>query len=99
MMKTKGQGFIIGIILFLILIVGLFELGLLIYAYVHADEVKCNLLWCEFKTTKQYYFTESNSTCYYNVNGTQINCSDESMFNSSFWKDVGQYLNDYGEKQ
>jgi hypothetical protein len=92
-MKTKGQGFVVGVILFLILIVGMFELGLLVYAYLHADEVKCNLLWCEFTTTRQYSSTviTTNSSCYYSVNGIEINCSEANVEDSPFWTKIGQY--------
>lgn len=56
----------------------LFEIGLLVFAYVNADKVECNLLWCTFTTertssTSQHYMS-SSSECY--VNGVKINCSD-----------------------
>jgi hypothetical protein len=63
---------------------GLFEVGLLVYAYVNADKVECNFLWCTFtteRTSSQHYMTSSSqhymtssSECY--VNGEKINCSD-----------------------
>lgn len=59
-----------------ILISGLFEIGLLVFAYVNADKVECNLLWCTFtteRTSSRNYMT-SSSECY--VNGIKINCSD-----------------------
>lgn len=55
---------------------GLFEAGLLAFAYFNADKVECNLLWCTFtteRTSSQHYMT-SSSECY--VNGVRINCSE-----------------------
>jgi hypothetical protein len=67
----------LGIIFIFVLIIGsLFEAGLLIYAYINADKVECNLLWCTFtteRTSSQHYMT-SSSECF--VNGIKINCSD-----------------------
>lgn len=57
----------IGILLLGLLVEG----GLLLYGYIHADKVKCNLLWCEF--TEQRRTIEQNSECY--VNEIQVNCS------------------------
>lgn len=55
------------------LIVGaIFELSIIGIAYFNADEVNCNFLWCEFKTT--HSTLEQNSECY--QNGIKINCSD-----------------------
>lgn len=93
--NTRGQGVIIGTILFLILLVGIFEIGLLVYAYVNADEVKCNLLWCEFTTTRTsqetfitaYNESNASSSCYYTVNGVQVNCS-ESTHDFPSWTEL-----------
>ena len=63
----------------------LFEAGLLVYAYTHADKVKCNLLWCTFTKTNSissidssdylsnYTSSSSDRQCY--VNGKKVNCS------------------------
>jgi hypothetical protein len=62
--------------LIVLFISGLFEVGLLAFAYFNADKVECNLLWCTFtteRTSSQHYMT-SSSECY--VNGVKINCSD-----------------------
>ena len=31
-----------------LIVCSIFEIGLLIYAWVNADKVECNLLWCTF---------------------------------------------------
>ena len=73
-MNKKGNfsGFVISIFIFLIFLVVLFEAILLVYAYTHADEVKCNLLWCTFKTTN----TDAIQTIKCKLNNQTINCSD-----------------------
>ena len=68
-----------------LLIIGLFEVCLLVYAYLNADTVKCNLLWCEFIQERtnissrieshQVIIKSITQECY--KNGIQINCSDE----------------------
>lgn len=62
--------------LIIIFLSGLFEVGLLIYAYLNADKVECNLLWCTFTTEQSSSISQhySSSECY--VNGVEINCSD-----------------------
>jgi len=75
----------LGVIFLFVLVIGsLFEIGLLIFAYVNADKVECNLLWCTF--TSGYTIevrdsfrnitqtTTSTSECY--INGERINCSE-----------------------
>ena len=62
----------LGKIFFIILIIGsIFEVGLLVFAYVNADEVECNLFWCTF--TKEYS-SESRRECF--MNGNPVNCSE-----------------------
>lgn len=53
-----------------------FEVGLLVFAYVNSDKVECNLLWCTFTTTKtsSKHYMNSSSECF--VNGIKVNCSD-----------------------
>lgn len=62
-----------------------FEVGLLIVAYVYADRVECNLLWCSFiyeDKTQSFEHIESYSnftststqSCF--ENGEKINCSE-----------------------
>jgi len=70
--STVGEVIVI-VFLILIFSIGIFEIALLIYAYTHSDEVKCNLIWCEFTTTKQV----SNLHCY-NQSGIK-NCSKEEI--------------------
>ena len=55
--------------LVLILISILFEGGILLYGFLNADKVECNLLWCSFKTQNSV----SSKECY--INGEQVNCS------------------------
>ena len=73
-----------------LLIGGLFEVVILGIAFFGADEVDCNLLWCEFKTSRRTienntHITSnsvitSNSECY--QNGIKINCYDMPDVNS-----------------
>jgi len=78
----------LGLMFLIFLVIGsIFEIGLLIFAYVNADKVECNLLWCNFiieEESTNYY--SSSSECY--VNNIKINCSD---FPS---KDYAHFYND-----
>ena len=68
----------------IIIVLGVFELVILGIAFFGADEIDCNLLWCEFKTTKRTIenntIISSNSECY--QNGIKINCSEMLDINS-----------------
>lgn len=92
-----------------IMISGTFEIGLLIYAYVNADKVECNLLWCSFITerTSSKSYMETSSECY--VNGNKINCSEfptqdyEHFYNNGVYemngvKPIQDYLNEVKNK-
>lgn len=48
----------------------------MIYAYLNADKVTCNLLWCEFtqERTSIQSRTSIDSSC--SVNGVEVNCSE-----------------------
>ena len=62
-------------LLFILLIIGsIFEIGLLVFAYVNADEVECNLLWCTFSSSygSSEYITKSE--CY--INDVEVDCSE-----------------------
>jgi hypothetical protein len=48
----------------------LIEAVILGIAFIGADEVDCNFLWCEFKTTKKM----ATSECY--QNGVPIDCEE-----------------------
>lgn len=73
------------LLIFIPLLFGaLFEVVILGIAFFGADEVHCNLLWCEFKTLRRTIQNNTivtsnsiinhNSECY--KNGLQINCSE-----------------------
>lgn len=67
----------LGIYFLVFLLIGsCFEIGLLVYGYLNADKVECNLLWCTFTTerTSLNHYMSSSSECY--VNGVKVNCSD-----------------------
>ena len=82
----------LGRVFFIVLIIGsIFEVGLLIFAYVNADEVECNLLWCTFTTEFTSHESTKNITtktiststrnCYESTrncyeNNIKINCSE-----------------------
>jgi len=73
------------LLIFIPLLIGvLFELVILGIAFFGADEVDCNLLWCEFKTTRRTIENNTiithNSECY--KNGIKINCSNMPDVNS-----------------
>ena len=78
------------IILIPLLIIGIFEVVILGITFFGADEVACNLLWCEFKTSRRTIkdntiitsssIVKSNSECY--QNGIKINCSNMIDINS-----------------
>ena len=75
--------YLISIFYIFLVICCLFEVTILGIAYFGADEVECNFLWCEFKTTRQTI--QENSQCY--QNGIKINCSQivslEEIFKQS----------------
>ena len=67
------------LLIFIPLLIGaLFEVVILGIAFFGADEVDCNLLWCEFKTSNSVI--THNSECY--QNGIKINCSEMPDVNS-----------------
>ena len=73
------------LLIFIPLLIGvLFEVVILGIAFFGADEIDCNLLWCEFKTSKRTIESNSiithNSECY--QNGIKINCSNMPDVNS-----------------
>lgn len=74
-----------------LLISALFEVVILGIAFFGADEVDCNLLWCEFKTSRRTIenntVINSNSECY--QNGIKINCSDIPDVNSIINNAIG----------
>jgi preprotein translocase subunit Sec61beta len=63
------------IILLLVAMLVIFDIGLFIIGFFSAQEVKCNFLWCEFKSTYgTAQITETRTqTCY--QNGTLIDCN------------------------
>ena len=85
----------LGKVFFIVLIIlSLFEVGLLIFAYINADSVECNLLWCTFTSGNKIRVenayssviqsVSSESRCY--INGERVNCSDidNSNWNEKF---------------
>ena len=88
----------LGIIFIFILIIGsIFEVGLLIFAYINADRVECNLLWCSFITedtlvsieeyqNSSQIITSMNSTSKCYINNEEVNCSEIEEYNKK-WRD------------
>lgn len=73
-------------IFFGIILLGvIFELTILGMAFFNADEINCNLIWCEFKTTNSD--TTITQNCY--ENDIKINCSE---INFDYDK-IDNYLN------
>jgi len=59
----------------IILIIGVvFEVVILGIAFFGADEVDCNFLWCEFKSSRGTSDITVTTNCY--ENGVRINCSN-----------------------
>ena len=73
-----------GLFLIFLVIVNLFEIEILILAYLNADEVECSLLWGKFTyrdeiRTKNDFVNITQTTrvkleCY--INGEKVNCSE-----------------------
>ena len=59
---------------FFLIVAIIFESSILYLSYANADEIKCNWLWCEFKTTRENIDISINSEC--SQNGVKINCSE-----------------------
>lgn len=85
------------LLIFIPLLMGvLFEVVVLGIAFFGADEVDCNLLWCEFKTSRRTIENNTvithNSECY--QNGIKINCSKMLDVNSIINNAVESEKND-----
>lgn len=84
------------VFIFVLIIGSLFEVGLLVFAYINADEVECNLLWCTFTSGESFEVhnsysnitqsVTSTSQCY--INGEETNCSEIEKYTNKFkeWK-------------
>jgi hypothetical protein len=59
-----------------ILVLGIYEVALLTYAYLNADRVECNLLYCNFIQERRNITQTINITkeCY--VNGVKVDCNE-----------------------
>lgn len=75
----------LGIYFLIFLVIGsIFEIGLLVFAFVNADKVECNLLWCSFTSGDSIEISNSysnitssiTSTSKCLVNGKEVNCSE-----------------------
>ena len=75
-----------------IFISGLFEIGLLVFAYVNADKVECNFLWCTFTSGDSIEIKDSftnitqsiTSTSQCSVNGREVNCSEIENYTKKY---------------
>lgn len=67
--NVKADLLIMMVSLMVLVLAVLYECILLSLAFFMADEIECNLLWCEFSTTRQEIYQE----CY--MNGEPVNCS------------------------
>jgi len=79
---VKNDKIILLLIFLPLIIAATFEMIILGIAYFNADEIECNLLWCEFKTSK--LTIKSNSECY--QNGVQINCTSMPLIMKDYMK-------------
>ena len=65
----------LGKIFLIVLIIGsIFEIGLLVFAYINADEVDCNFLWCTFSSSHSSSEYITKSECY--INDVEVDCSE-----------------------
>ena len=62
---------VLGIVCALALI---WEVGIITYAMLNADEVNCNLLWCEARYERTSIESRIERKC--SVNGVEVNCSE-----------------------
>jgi hypothetical protein len=85
----------LGFIFLIVLVLSsLFEVGLLVFAYINADKVECNLLWCTFtsgdtieiKNSYSNYTQSITSTSQCFINGVETNCSEVDNYKSKFDK-------------
>ncbi len=72
--------------LILLFISGAFEIGLLIYRFINADRVECNLLWCSFIKEEKI----TSQECF--MNGEKINCSEIEDYSYQLIK---SYIDNY----
>ena len=83
----------LGIYFLVFLAIGsIFEIGLLVFAFVNADKVECNLLWCTFTSGDSIEIRNSysnmtqsiTSTSQCSVNGVEVNCSEVQDYARKF---------------
>lgn len=90
-MEEEQDNFLrrLGVYFLIILVISsFFEIGLLIYAYINADKVECNFLWCTFTsgeviTIKDNSFNYS-STSRCSINNIEVNCSELDSYKNKF---------------
>jgi hypothetical protein len=75
-MSSKFERALLISLLLSILIAGIFEIALLLYAYLNADRVECNLLYCSFIQERRNVTQTINITkeCY--LNGVKVDCNE-----------------------
>jgi hypothetical protein len=75
-MKDKFERTLLISLLVAILLLGIYEIALLTYAYLNADRVECNLLYCNFIQERRNITQTINITkeCY--VNGVKVDCNE-----------------------
>lgn len=72
--ENTDENLLYKIFAIVIIICAIFEAVIFGIAYFGADEVSCNFLWCEFKTTRTISSSTSTEDCF--RNGERINCSE-----------------------
>jgi len=69
---------LIGFFLIILSLGMVFEVVIIGIAFFGADEVNCNLLWCEFKTTNKYVndsvVIRANQRCFFN--NKEVDCNN-----------------------
>jgi len=83
----------LGVVFLCVLAIGgIFEIGLLVFAFINADKVECNLLWCTFTSGDSIEISNSysnmtssiTSTSKCSVNGVEVNCSEVQDYAKKF---------------
>lgn len=67
------------VMIVILIIAAIIETSILVLAYVKADKVECNFIFCKFTTTR----STSTQDCF--INGIQTNCSTMKDIQDAWW--------------
>lgn len=69
------------VMIIILIIAAIIEVSVLILAYVKADKVECNFIFCKFSTTKGASIITQD--CF--TNGIRTNCSTMKEIQEAWW--------------